>query len=114
MSEHHEEHVEHHGDSRHHAHQHIVPVRIYFTVFAILMVLLFVTVWIAYQPLGYFNLPVALTIAVIKAILIIMYFMEVKYGSKLLWAFVSSSFVFLMFFFILTMNDYVSRGWHPR
>ncbi|HQR39557.1 MAG TPA: cytochrome C oxidase subunit IV family protein [Blastocatellia bacterium] len=111
------EHQVHHDvpeSEKEHQHQHIVPVSTYLIVFAILMVLLFVTVWVAYQPLGSFNLMVALTIAVVKGILIVMYFMEVKYGSKLLWAFVGSSFIFLMFFFILTMNDYVSRGWHPR
>ena len=115
MSEHteHLEHAEHPASDQHHAHQHIVPVRIYLAVFAVLMLFLFLTVWVAYQPLGNFNLMVALTIAMIKSILIVMFFMEVKYGSKLLWAFVGSSFVFLMIFFILTMNDYVSRGWHP-
>lgn len=90
---------------------HVVPTRVYLTVFAILMVLLILTVYVAFLPLGAFNLPVAMLIAVVKGIIIVMYFMEVKYGSKLLWIFVSSSFLFLVIFLVLTMNDYATRGW---
>lgn len=90
---------------------HVVPTRVYLTVFASLMVLLGITVIVAFFPLGMWNLPVAMTIAVIKGVIIVMYFMEVKYGSKLLWVFVSSSFLFLVIFMVLTMNDYATRIW---
>ena len=90
---------------------HVVPTRVYLTVFASLMILLIITVAVAFQPLGMFNLPVAMLIAVIKGVIIVMYFMEVKYGSKLLWVFVSSSFLFLVIFMVLTMNDYATRIW---
>ena len=90
---------------------HVVPTRVYLTVFASLMGLLILTVWVAFRPLGMFNLPVAMLIAVIKGVIIVMYFMEVKYGSKLLWVFVSSSFLFLVIFLVLTMNDYATRIW---
>ncbi len=90
---------------------HVVPTRVYLTVFAALMILLVITVIVAFQPLGIFNLPVAMGIAVVKGIIIVMYFMEVKYGSKLLWVFVSSSFLFLVIFLVLTMNDYATRTW---
>ena len=90
---------------------HVVPTRVYLTVFATLMILLVITVIVAFQPLGFFNLPVAMFIAVVKGIIIVMYFMEVKYGSRLLWVFVSSSFLFLVIFLVLTMNDYATRIW---
>lgn len=90
---------------------HVVPTRVYLTVFAALMILLIVTVAVAFVPLGYFNLPIAMAIAIVKAVIIIMYFMEVKYGSKLLWVFVTSSFIFMVFFLVLTMNDYATRHW---
>jgi cytochrome c oxidase subunit 4 len=90
---------------------HVVPTRVYLTVFGALMILLGITVAVAFVPLGYFNLPVAMLIAVIKGVIIVMYFMEVKYGSKLLWVFVSSSFLFLVIFMVLTMNDYATRIW---
>lgn len=90
---------------------HVVPTRVYLTVFSALMVLLAITVIVAFFPLGMWNLPVAMTIAVIKGVIIVMYFMEVKYGSKLLWVFVSSSFLFLVIFMVLTMNDYATRIW---
>ncbi|MBK6316942.1 MAG: caa(3)-type oxidase subunit IV [Blastocatellia bacterium] len=89
---------------------HVVPTRVYLTVFAALMILLVITVIVAFQPLGAFNMPVAMGIAVVKGIIIVMYFI-VKYGSKLLWVFVSSSFLFLVIFLVLTMNDYATRTW---
>jgi cytochrome c oxidase subunit 4 len=101
MSEHHESH-------ENHSH-HIVPVSTYLIVFAILMVLLIITVAVAFVNLGNFNLPVALTIAVIKAVLIVMFFMEVKYNSRLVWVFAGSSFIFLVIMLLMTMNDYVTR-----
>ncbi len=90
---------------------HVVPTRVYLTVFAALMLLLIVTVAVAFVPLGSLNLPIAMLIAVVKATIIVMYFMEVKYGSRLLWVFVSSSFLFLVIFLVLTLNDYMTRGW---
>lgn len=90
---------------------HVVPTRVYLTVFAVLMALLILTMWVAFLPLGSLNLPVAMLIAVVKGVIIVMYFMEVKYGSKLLWVFVSSSFLFLVIFLVLTLNDYATRGW---
>ena len=73
--------------------------------------LLVITVAVAFVNLGNFNLPLALAIAVVKGALIIMYFMEVKYQSKLVWVFASSSFVFLLIMLVLTMNDYLTRDW---
>jgi cytochrome c oxidase subunit IV len=92
-------------------HRHIVPISTYLIVFAALMILLIITVVVAYLPLGYFNLPVAMTIAIIKGVLIVMYFMEVKYGNRLLWVFAASSFIWLLILFVLTLNDYATRGW---
>jgi len=102
MSEHHE---------HEHSHHHVVPPSTLFAVFAALLVLMVLTVIVAFQPLGNFNLPIALTIAVIKATLIMLFFMEVKYGSKLLWVFAGTSFVFLLIMLIMTMNDYLTRQW---
>jgi cytochrome c oxidase subunit 4 len=98
-----------HGHDAHHG----PGPKIYFATFAALMILMAITVAVAFVPLGYFNLPVALTIAVIKTVLIIMFFMEVKYGTKLLWVFVASGFLFLLIMFFLTMNDYLTRDWYP-
>ena len=90
---------------------HIVPVRIYLAIFATLMVLTGLTVWVAFYDLGALNTLVALGIAVTKATLVILFFMHVKYSSRLTWMVVGSGFVFLAIMIGFTVADLVSRGW---
>ena len=90
---------------------HVVPLKIYFAIFAALMVLTASTVWVAFLDLGTLNIFVALGIAVTKATLVILFFMHVKYSSKLTWLVVASGFVFLAILLAFTMSDIVSRGW---
>ena len=90
---------------------HIVPLKVYFAIFAALMVLTASTVWAAFVDLGALNTFVALGIAIIKATLVILFFMHVKYSSKLTWLVVASGFVFLAILLAFTMSDIVSRGW---
>ena len=59
------------------------PISIYVTVFGTLMVLTAVTVAVAFMNLGSLNFPVAIGIAITKATLVILFFMHVKYSSKL-------------------------------
>ena len=63
--------------------EHIVPVKVYWAVFLTLLVMTVVTTGIAYIDLGPFNLLVALTIAVFKASLVVLFFMHVKYSTNL-------------------------------
>ena len=90
---------------------HIVPVRIYLAIFAALMVLTALTVWIAFYDLGPLNTLVALGIAVTKATLVILFFMHVKYSSRLTWMVVGSGFVFVAIMIGFTVADLLSRGW---
>jgi cytochrome c oxidase subunit 4 len=90
---------------------HIVPLRIYFAIFAALMILTAVTVAVAYLDLGPLNTIVALSIAVTKATLVILYFMHVRYSPSLTKLVVASSFLWLFIMLSITMSDYVSRGW---
>jgi cytochrome c oxidase subunit 4 len=83
-------------------------------VFAALMVLLGATVAIAYIHLGKLNIVAAVTIAFIKATLIILYFMHVRYSSRLLWIFVGAGFFWLGILFALSFSDYLTRGWLPQ
>lgn len=94
--------------------EHIVPNSTNFTVFAILMVLLAATVGVAYVPLGEFNIVVAMTIAVVKAVLVLLYFMHVKYSSKLIWLFACAGFFWLILMFGIFFMDYGTRGWIPQ
>jgi cytochrome c oxidase subunit 4 len=93
--------------------EHIVEKKVYYTVFGSLMALLGATVVIAYIHLGKLNVVAALTIAVIKAILIMLYFMHVRYSSRLLWIFVGAGFFWLGILFALSFSDFLTRGWLP-
>jgi cytochrome c oxidase subunit IV len=88
---------------------HIVPLRVYFLVFATLLVLTGLTVWVAFVDLGAWGTPVALTIASTKAFLVILFFMHVRYGSHLVWVFATSGFAWLVILLAFTLSDYYSR-----
>jgi cytochrome c oxidase subunit IV len=98
-----------------HIHEHIVvDKKKYYLVFAALMLLLAGTVGVAYIHLGRLNVFAALTIAFIKATLIILYFMHVRYSSRLLWVFVAAGFFWLGIMFALSFSDYLTRDWLPQ
>ena len=90
---------------------HISPKSTYFTIFGALMVCTILTVTAAFINLGDLNFPVALTIAIFKATLVVLFFMHVKYGSKLTKLVVATAFFFLGIMLTLTLSDYLSRGW---
>ena len=90
---------------------HILPKRVYYTIFAILLLCTFLTVQIAFIDLGAWNTVAALTIAVFKAALVVLFFMHVKYGSHLTKLIVGVALFFLGIMLTLTMTDYLSRGW---
>ena len=91
---------------------HISPKSTYITIFGALMVCTILTVLAAFINLGKLNFPVAITIAVFKATLVVLFFMHVKYGSKLTKLIVGVAFFFLGIMLSLTMADYLSRGWY--
>jgi cytochrome c oxidase subunit 4 len=90
---------------------HIAPKSLYVTIFGSLMVLTTITVAVAFMNLGALNFPVALGIAVTKATVVILFFMHVKYGSRLTKLVVGSVLIFLASLLGLTLTDYASRGW---
>ena len=88
-----------------------ISLRVYFAVFAALIAFTLITVAVAFVDLGVLNTVVALTIAAVKAILVLLYFMHLRYTSRLNWAFAATGFVWLVFIIGLTMSDMVSRNW---
>ncbi|MEK7728206.1 MAG: cytochrome C oxidase subunit IV family protein [candidate division KSB1 bacterium] len=90
--------------------QHIVPLRVYFAVFGALMVFTFITVWVAFIDLGVMNNVIMLTIACTKAVLVILYFMHVRYSSRLMRMFVAAGFVWLLLLLVFVLSDYMTRG----
>jgi cytochrome c oxidase subunit 4 len=94
--------------------EHIVSKKIYMVIFGALMVGTALTVAAAFKDLDYLfvgaNTVVALTIAVIKATLVVLYFMHVRYSSRLTWVIVIAGFFWLGIMFVLTMSDYATRA----
>jgi cytochrome c oxidase subunit IV len=99
-----------HAPAHPHEHQH-PTLGVLFIVFAALMVLLVVTVAVAQIELGRLNFLVAVLIASVKAVLIALYFMHLKYSLRLMWAFAAASLLWLMLLIGLTMTDYYTRSW---
>ena len=93
---------------------HIVSKKIYFSIFGALLVGTGLTVLMAFVDLderffGGANAVVALTIALLKATLVVLYFMHVRYSSRLTWLIVTSGIFWLAIMFIFTMSDYTTR-----
>ena len=111
--------------------EHIVPVRIYVTIFLVLLVGTTLTVLAAFHDFTYhigahqilffhiraqqiqLNALIALTIAVTKATFVVLYFMHVRYSSRLVWVIVTSALFWMAIMFSLTFSDYWTRGWLP-
>lgn len=99
--------------------EHVVPVWLYLAIFATLFVLTIVTAAVAFVDLSLkgadghiivnFNPVVALTIAVFKATLVILFFMHVKYSARLTKVVVVAGIFWLLILLSLTMTDYLSR-----
>lgn len=93
--------------------EHTVALRLYFLVFAALLVLLALTVAVAYLDLGIWSVVIAVTIATIKALLVILYFMHARYSSRLILLFATLGFATLGVMFLLTFGDYLTRTMLP-
>jgi cytochrome c oxidase subunit 4 len=90
---------------------HIVSPRVYVGVFLALIVFTGLTVFAATVDLGLWNTPVALVIAVAKAMLVVLYFMHVKYSSRLVSLAIGGSILWLLLLIAGAGSDYLSRGW---
>ncbi len=92
--------------------EHTSP-RTYFLVFLALLVLLATTIGAAFMDLGWFNPVLALLIAGVKAALVILFFMHVRFGSRLTKFFVVLGLLWLLILIGLTLSDYLTRIWLP-
>ncbi len=95
-------------------HGHGPTTKIFFAVWIALLVFTGLTVFVASHDLGALSAPIALTIATIKAILVILFFMEIKYQTKMTMTVVLAAFFFLALLLCLTMSDYISRAWNTH
>jgi cytochrome c oxidase subunit 4 len=90
---------------------HITPVRNYVLVFLALITLTVTTVLVSKVELGEFNFVVAMTIAVIKASLVVWFFMHVNRSSSLTRLFVFAGLFWMAILLVFVLSDYISRGW---
>ncbi len=92
---------------------HVAPKSMYYFVFLALLVGTGLTVAVAFVDLGALNNVLMLGIAMTKALLVILFFMHVRWSTRLTWVVAASGFVWLIILFGLTMMDYLTRGWVP-
>ena len=90
---------------------HLVPRRIYYTIFGALMLMTAITVGAAYIDLGPMNTIVAIVIACVKAMIVVLYFMHVKFGTRLVKLTVIAALYWMGILLTLTLSDYLTRGW---
>ena len=92
-----------------------MPIRTYVLVFVGLVALTFVTTWLAGADYGWLNIFFAMTIAVAKALLVVLYFMHLLHSPKIYWIFAGAGVVWLAILIVLTMADFDTRipaaGW---
>lgn len=106
--------AEHAPSSEHGAHtEHVVPVSTYIIVFICLLLLTGLTTGAAYIDMGPFNTVVALAIAATKMMLVVLFFMHVKYATGLTKLVVIAGIFWLAILVTLTLADELTRGWSP-
>jgi cytochrome c oxidase subunit 4 len=90
-------------------HEPHVPVRTYWIVFIALMALLALTVGAAELERGPLSIALAIAIATVKAVLILLFFMHVKYSSRLIWLFAGASFLWFGLMLLFIFADLLTR-----
>lgn len=104
------------ADAHEHAHgaeHHGPTVGTYNVVIIALLVLLIITLGAAAVDLGSLNLPIAMVIAVIKAAIVMTFFMHLKFSSGVVRTFAVMALVFLVLLWLFPMADFMSRGMMP-
>jgi cytochrome c oxidase subunit 4 len=88
-----------------------VPRRVYYRGYGALLALTLLTVGVAYTDLGPLNTVAALAIAVSKALLVMLFFMHLRYSGRLTWVVAGAGVIWLAHLLIFTLADYLTRGW---
>ncbi len=101
------------SDHTAHSSGHISPISLYITIFLALMVGTAITVAVAFVDLGTLNFPVAMLIAVVKASLVVWYFMHVKWQSHLTKLTLATGLFFLAILLGMMLIDYTSKDFTP-
>jgi len=90
--------------------EHILSSKLYYGIWILLLILTGVTAGVATIDLGRFNTVVALFIASVKAAIVVLFFMHVKYTSeRLTKAVIISALFFFLILLLLSLSDYGTR-----
>jgi cytochrome c oxidase subunit IV len=100
------------GESIELPHVHGPTTKMFIGVWIALLVATGLTVFVASMDLGAWSAPIALIIATFKATIVILFFMEIKYQTKMTKTVLLSAFFFLALLLGLTMSDYITRVWN--
>ena len=90
---------------------HIVGPKTYLIIFFSLLVGTALTIGASYLEMGPWNPVIAILIAVIKATLVVLFFMHIKYSSKLMKLTISAGVFTFLILVGMSMSDYISRAW---
>jgi cytochrome c oxidase subunit IV len=90
---------------------HVVGPKTYLAILALLLVLTAVTTGAAFINMGVFSPIVALAIACFKAVMVILFFMHIRYSSKVMMLTVGAGFFTFLVLITMTLCDYMSRSW---
>jgi cytochrome c oxidase subunit IV len=91
--------------------QHIDSVKLYIGILLALLAATVITTLVAFVDLGPFSVVVALTIAVCKMLLVALFFMHIRYSTRLTKLVILGGLMWLGILLLLTLTDFVSRGW---
>jgi cytochrome c oxidase subunit 4 len=94
-----------------HAHHIVVGPGVYLVILFALLLGTALTVWASYVDLGLWNPVIALAIATTKAVLVVLYFMHVKYSTKLTKLTIIAGIFMFLTLISMTLADYISRAW---
>lgn len=92
-------------------HEHIDSVKTYVGVLLALLCLTVLTTLVAFVDLGSFSVVVALAIAVCKMLLVALFFMHVRYSTRLTHLVILGGLMWLAILLLLTLSDFFTRGW---
>jgi cytochrome c oxidase subunit 4 len=89
----------------------IVPPTTYYNVFAALIALTLLTVGVSFIHLGAMHTVVGLVIAIVKSLLVVLFFMHLLYSSNRNWLAIGAGLFWLGILLSLTLADYFTRHW---
>jgi cytochrome c oxidase subunit 4 len=94
-----------------HTTEHVDSVKTYAIVLIALLCLTVMTTLVAFVDLGNFSVVVALAIAVTKMLLVALFFMHVRYSTRLTKLVIVGGLLWLAILLLLTLSDFFTRGW---